>query len=1450
MIITNILVWKTFSDAVRLAKNSLHPYKFHQMQRNYLPYPLFLSLYFLLFSFQSSANAKLKWPAAAPAPTEVVQMNFYYIAGVVGQAGWNDLNRNQNNGSVWNANLKNSQGNPSGIALTMVRSQAASHYSLSAVTSQVPGVPNAVWQRGIFIAQGDTMTMRFDNLDPNTAYTLKFIARSEGSNRGDSATAIANGTVKALGKILGNRGHIDSMTVMPQNGSITLRLERRGRWGHWGLMGLILEKTPGRTPSVSDPYIAHPSYYSLLNYQKLHYKGGDTALVTLTFSGPPTNLDIQFAGLKYNKRFYMSEDFDDAHDKGGVYYALPKFNARLYDDGTGQLINYRASAALNAYFGNDSVLDYRFGGYHWVMPYDFTRAIIKGWDIANHQARHDDALDYADAVFNLTYQNEYMYRKLGGYQANFYVVAQQAQAHHTPAADSLGFLGATSTNSPPAPYLGYNISTQDYSTIPMTGFVYMGRSFMLGHRPLTYYTSIIDQIRNNSVNGVHLGFGWGNHSDVQPQRQNVYDYLENTYGNEVWVASRREILEYARVKDQVDTSITISGNTVTVMLDFSQVEQSLRWKKELTLLVNADANLTGISGTDSMTSNLSTGLINLYGQKLIWDTPYPHPDSGATAALVTNPAFRLYGNHQAIINGATATSFSDSTDFGQVTLGGSKTGRFVIANSDNADLILSAATLSGAGSVPFSVFPFGNNTLMPGDSTLLKIDFTPTVAGIFSVTVQITSNDPTASPFHFEIKAEAQTATPIDTTSGGICDTLRFVSNGTWLQSSVTVPSNFSGNWNGVGGHLPAMASFSQTVSLGQPYPWPTIFAADSSQVIKAGHSVRFFKKTIYLDSLEDLVAQVRSTFSMQSEIYVNGHLLAGHYAFDNANDEQPFFEVHFSGEGTVQNGSAANKAYGWVSSDSLKNIFQPGANQIVLVLRNLGKANAVGGFSMSMEVTGCRPYDSSAVPPPLVCDSLELVSDEQWTVSSFVGPSSYSGRWSGVNGTLPSDETFQEPAEPGQPYSFPTIEPVLGSEVIRAGHGIRYFRRQFQWDMLQDLKLTLAANFDNQMELYLNGQLVAGHYQFSGQNDDLPPFKMQLAAGQIPINGLGLNKAFDFVTAANLASLVGTGHNEIILVLRNLAKPSDAGGFSLKLNLEGCMGESSGQGDTNIAEILVDSLVSDGGWSKSTYAQPSNYSGNWSGASSLPSTSTYILPAIVGQPYSFATIDSVLGAQVIKTDNNITFFRREFELTDNVGLDAHFRLTGDDGFEIYVNGTLLAREENSGSANYRAPSHSLFASGSGSFTNGFGGGDAFDMMNAVPLDNVFQMGSNEVVVVIRNKGKANDVGGFSFRMDLEKAGGSVIVKSAENKATAQEMAQGEEVRIFPNPTLGKVTVQIARASDESAEVQLYDFSGRLLETRNVRSSATFDLRSYTAGVYLFKIRHGGQVVSQKVIKN
>ena len=117
------------------------------------------------------------------------------------------------------------------------------------------------------------------------------------------------------------------------------------------------------------------------------------------------------------------------------------------------------------------------------------------------------------------------------------------------------------------------------------------------------------------------------------------------------------------------------------------------------------------------------------------------------------PEISVSGNDVTISNGDTSPSTIDSTDFGDVdvSLGNQKIS-YKITNNGSAQLSSIAVSIQGSNSADYNLSSSAATTLSVGASTTFVVTFDALVVGSRNATVSITSNDPDAPTYTFDIE--------------------------------------------------------------------------------------------------------------------------------------------------------------------------------------------------------------------------------------------------------------------------------------------------------------------------------------------------------------------------------------------------------------------------------------------------------------------------------------------------------------------------------------------------------------------------------------------------------------------------------------------------------------------------------------------------------------------------
>ncbi len=140
---------------------------------------------------------------------------------------------------------------------------------------------------------------------------------------------------------------------------------------------------------------------------------------------------------------------------------------------------------------------------------------------------------------------------------------------------------------------------------------------------------------------------------------------------------------------------------------------------------------------------------------------------GTTNIIITvtqgAPLANVTGNSLSITNGATTTSTSNHTDFGEVEItSGSQSYDFTIQNTGDLALTVSSINVGDTGNYTVSGLSLPA-TIIAGGSKDFSIEFNPTNEGIKNTTVIITNNS-TANPYVFDITGEGIKLSPGDWT--------------------------------------------------------------------------------------------------------------------------------------------------------------------------------------------------------------------------------------------------------------------------------------------------------------------------------------------------------------------------------------------------------------------------------------------------------------------------------------------------------------------------------------------------------------------------------------------------------------------------------------------------------------------------------------------------------------
>lgn len=181
---------------------------------------------------------------------------------------------------------------------------------------------------------------------------------------------------------------------------------------------------------------------------------------------------------------------------------------------------------------------------------------------------------------------------------------------------------------------------------------------------------------------------------------------------------------------------------------------------------------------------------------------------------------------------------------------------------------------------------------------------------------------------------------------------------------------------------------------------------------------------------------------------------------------------------------------------------------------------------------------------------TVSLKSDTSWresTVLDMVSNNTFP--WTGT-ASIPAANTFTNNVTLGQPYNrtWTHIAAIPGTEIIRCGNYVRYYRNTINLSSASSATGHFRVRVDDDMEIYINGTLVAGEYSGNAENYKGVAHELYYDANGAT-NGYNGGDAFDSVYVSDLSTVLQSGTNEVILAVRN-KKGSDEGGFTFLMDI------------------------------------------------------------------------------------------------------------------------------------------------------------------------------------------------------------------------------------------------------------------------------------------------------------
>lgn len=377
--------------------------------------------------------------------------------------------------------------------------------------------------------------------------------------------------------------------------------------------------------------------------------GQTTNLVTVTaqYSQLPAATDVVFEEMKFGKTagFIFTKD-DGAETDATV--VMPVLNGgraangltypgAYYTDGTGLPVKFKYTFAVNTSAMRAS----------WQAAY--AAALAKGDNLANHSHLHTKAYNAWRAIKDTEIA---VYDKLGvrmrtlviptdhaGYVVNSTYLGYKFIGSSFAATTTDGFDAEIRWNDK------LNVATLNATRILSSRANFDGKWMESGQPTIKAF---VDNILAQSTNGVKLvghAFAHGPDENEVTGFKAFVDYLMNHPDNNdrVWIAGQQELMEYYEVRNYFlsnpgRVAKAISGNSIVYTFDVAGLpaEGLLR---DFSLRLPG-ANLTGVivSGADTASYNLASGLVNVYLKNKAVKSPHADTVPPQILAALVSPA--------------------------------------------------------------------------------------------------------------------------------------------------------------------------------------------------------------------------------------------------------------------------------------------------------------------------------------------------------------------------------------------------------------------------------------------------------------------------------------------------------------------------------------------------------------------------------------------------------------------------------------------------------------------------------------------------------------------------------------------------------------------------------------------------------------------------------------------
>lgn len=97
---------------------------------------------------------------------------------------------------------------------------------------------------------------------------------------------------------------------------------------------------------------------------------------------------------------------------------------------------------------------------------------------------------------------------------------------------------------------------------------------------------------------------------------------------------------------------------------------------------------------------------------------------------------------------------------------------------------------------------------------------------------------------------------------------------------------------------------------------------------------------------------------------------------------------------------------------------------------------------------------------------------------------------------------------------------------------------------------------------------------------------------------------------------------------------------------------------------------------------------------------------------------------------------------------------------------------------------------------------------------------------------------------------GKTVARPSEDASPLTDLMGEHEVRVYPNPTQGRLAVTLTGTAEKPVHIKILDMQGRLIEQKEYTPPMVeFDLTRQPAGYYVMAIRQGDETSTWTIIK-